>query len=272
MTARARSKKARFDPAAVRRREIERHARHVGASDTEDFGRWLVAWVWHNAGSRDHAGALQLAAERMGRTLTHAEAITTLEQADEMRQHRTADKLAKFLGITFSQRTALGITSIGSIDVNRRGRALLRKRRRRLYLERRRRSRGARPRAEYEANSLARAKPWEAEGMSRRTWYRRIRGTGPKPANPTLKNGGDGGTSAKPAIFLSADFTPVPTERKQGASGVAEGGWEGGVFLTARWIAAREKACGCRHNRSLPADLCPAGGGMVVAQAIETVR
>ena len=27
------------------------------------------------------------------------------------------------------------------------------------------------PRAEYEANSISRAKPWEAMGMSRATWY-----------------------------------------------------------------------------------------------------
>jgi hypothetical protein len=31
----------------------------------------------------------------------------------------------------------------------------------------------AQPRAEYEAQSLARSKPWEAEGISRMTWYRR---------------------------------------------------------------------------------------------------
>ena len=27
------------------------------------------------------------------------------------------------------------------------------------------------PRAEYEANSISRSKPWEALGMSRATWY-----------------------------------------------------------------------------------------------------
>jgi hypothetical protein len=31
----------------------------------------------------------------------------------------------------------------------------------------------AQPRAEYEAKSLARSKPWEALGMSRATWYRK---------------------------------------------------------------------------------------------------
>lgn len=29
------------------------------------------------------------------------------------------------------------------------------------------------PREEYEANSISRAKPWEAMGMSRATWYRK---------------------------------------------------------------------------------------------------
>jgi hypothetical protein len=29
------------------------------------------------------------------------------------------------------------------------------------------------PRAEYEAQSVERAKPWEALGISRATWYRR---------------------------------------------------------------------------------------------------
>ncbi len=41
-----------------------------------------------------------------------------------------------------------------------------------------RRAHGALPRAEYEAQALNRIRPWEDEGISRRTWYRR-RGTGP---------------------------------------------------------------------------------------------
>ena len=41
------------------------------------------------------------------------------------------------------------------------------------------------PRAEYEANSLTRSKPWEALCMSRATWYRKGK---PKtnPANPLV--------------------------------------------------------------------------------------
>jgi hypothetical protein len=202
---------------AIRRGEIERHARYVGAADTEDFWRWLVAWCWHNGqNGRDPTGALKLAAKRMGGDLTEADAETILERAHAMRQHRTADRLARFLGVTDRQRTAAGITTIGSIDVDRKQRNRRRRERQRMNRERRRRARGARPRAEYlEANSLTRTKPWEAKGISRRTWYRR-RGTSPPTAMSPLKGGDPNGTSPPTAIFLSAEDTPVPPERKQG--------------------------------------------------------
>jgi hypothetical protein len=55
-------------------------------------------------------------------------------------------------------------------------------RRKRLKLERdrerkrqKRRAAGAMLRANYEAQSLSKLKPWEAEGVSRRTWYRQRR-------------------------------------------------------------------------------------------------
>jgi hypothetical protein len=131
-----------------------------------------------------------------------------------MRQRRTADRLARFLGVTRAQRQQLGITTIGAIDVGKRARALLRKRRLRLYLERRRRAQDAVSRTTWEENSLMRTKPWEAEGISRRTWYRR-RGTGPNTAIPPLKNGGTNGTGPNTALFLSGGFAPVPPERKK---------------------------------------------------------
>jgi len=243
-----RRKRGAFSLPAVRRDEIERHARYVGAADTGDFWRWLVAWRWHNGqNSRDPAGALKLAAERMGGSLSDGEADAILETADALRQRRTADKLAQFLGVTFPQRRALGITTIGSIDITKGTRTLLRKRKKRRYNEQRRRAQGARPRTEYAENSLMRTKPWEAEGMSRRTWYRKRRGTSPNPAIH--------GTSPNPALLSSGVHAPVPPQRKREA-------FRGGdcpqstVLLTWRWVAARDKACSCRHNRLLPRDRC----------------
>jgi hypothetical protein len=53
-----------FDFAPTRRREIERHARYVGAADSDDFSRWLIAWIWHNRKSTESAlGASELRQE-----------------------------------------------------------------------------------------------------------------------------------------------------------------------------------------------------------------
>jgi hypothetical protein len=265
-----RRKRAAYDLPAIRRGEIERHALRVGAACTEDFWRWLVVWVWHNDRNiRDPAGALMMAASRMGGSITGTGAKAILEQAGATRQHRTADRVARFLGVTDSQRTALCLTTIGSIDVRRTDRMKRRREQHRVRLEHNRRGRGAKPRAEYEANSLSRTKPWKAEGISRPTWYRK-RETSPSAAIPPLKSGE---TSPSAPFFLSAALTPVSPEGKQGGlPGVSlgkgqgepappsslkleEGGGtptslvlEGGVLLTRRWIAAREKACGLRHN------------------------
>jgi hypothetical protein len=206
-----RRKRGAFNLAAIRRGEIERHARCIAAADTDDFWRWLSAWVWHNDKNvHDPVGALQLAAERMGGALTEAETI--LERADEMHQQRNADRLARFLRITYAQRQWLGITTIGSTDVSRRARALLRKHRDRRRKERKRRERGIRPLAQ----ALSRTKPWAAEGVSRRTWYRK-RGTTASAAIPPLESGGTNGTTASAAIFLSADDALASPERKKGA-------------------------------------------------------
>jgi hypothetical protein len=211
-----RRKRGAHNLPAIRRGEIERHALHVGAADTEDFWRWLVAWAWHNGqNGRDPTGALMMAAARIGRRgMSEAEADDIIEQAQTMRQRRTADKLARFLGMTCAQRQQLGITTIGSIDVDRKQRERRRKGENRMDHERSRRARGAKPRADYEANSLTRTKPWEAEGVGRRTWYRR-RGTSPSAATSPPKDGGTNGTSPSAAIFLTAADTPVPPERKK---------------------------------------------------------
>lgn len=82
-----------------------------------------------------------------------------------------ADTLASLLNLTMSTRTALGITTIGAVDCNKQQRLELRRERKRTYAEVRRRANGAKPRAQYEAESLSRTKPWEVMGMSRSTWY-----------------------------------------------------------------------------------------------------
>jgi hypothetical protein len=55
-----------FDLNQRRRIEIERHAIHIGAAETEDLCRWLIAWVWHNPGAKDQVGAVSNALVVLG--------------------------------------------------------------------------------------------------------------------------------------------------------------------------------------------------------------
>jgi hypothetical protein len=104
-----------FDRRVLRRREIEAHAIHVGAADTDDFDRWLIAWIWHNSQSKDQIGPVIGCASRMGRNdLTLAEAEAIIEEASLTRRHLAADNLARFLGVTYKQRERLGLTTIAA--------------------------------------------------------------------------------------------------------------------------------------------------------------
>jgi hypothetical protein len=100
-------------------------------------------------------------------------------QALRRRRVDTADQCAERLRLSYEERTRLRITTIGAFDVNKRERAKLRKERKRRRdrerQARKRAERGALPRAEYLARSLARTQPWKRYGIHRRTWERRRR-------------------------------------------------------------------------------------------------
>jgi hypothetical protein len=197
-------RKSSFDFAAKRRREIVLHARYVGAADTEDFGRWLIAWVWHNRKATDQIWSVMECAKSMGGKITEVEASTITEEASITRKHLSADNLARFLGVTFEQRQRLGLTTIGSVNVGKRARKELRKRQNCIAHERRRRAQGIQSRAEYEAHSVA-AKARE-EGVSRMTIYRR-RKTAEQAKNPPV-------LQVCPHLsFLSSEDGPVTPDR-----------------------------------------------------------
>lgn len=88
-----------------------------------------------------------------------------------------ADKLARRLNLFEQERQKLAITTIGAVDLDKAARLARRKEKARLRQEQQRRANGAQDRAEYEAGSIARQKPWVALGISRRTWYRRYNQT-----------------------------------------------------------------------------------------------
>lgn len=83
-----------------------------------------------------------------------------------------ADTMAKRLNLMAAERQRLGITTIGAVDVDKAERLAKRKERARLRQQLRRRNAGAMTRADYEAQSINRTKPWEAIGISRASWYR----------------------------------------------------------------------------------------------------
>jgi hypothetical protein len=203
---RLRRRNGNFDLAAKRRREIVLHARHVGAAETEDFSRWLIAWVWHNRSAKDQIWSVMECAKNMGGKVTEAGASAITEEASITRKHLTAGNLARFLGVTYDQRQALRLTTIGSVNVKKRARKELRKRRDRIAKEQKRRALGMRKQSE----SLSATKPWEKLGMSRAAWYRRN-----KPRS-------SGETTLSAAIFLSSEDRPVSPE---GGAGLAERGF-----------------------------------------------
>jgi hypothetical protein len=84
-----------------------------------------------------------------------------------------ADALAKKIKLTAAQRARLGITTIGASDMNAEQRKAMRKLKEIERKRKKRRAAGAKPRAEYLAQSIEQTKPWEAEGISRATWHRR---------------------------------------------------------------------------------------------------
>jgi len=185
-----------FDLNPMRRREIIRHAIHVGAMDTEDRDRWLIAWHWYNHKAKDPIWSLMEAAKRMGGKITEAEASAVTEEASIIRKCWTADNLARLLGVTYAQRQELRLKTIGSTDIKRGARKVLRQRKDRLYREAKRRAAGMRPQSQF----LSATQPWRQESMSRAAWYRQN------------KHRKTGETTLSAVSFLSKNDRPVSPE------------------------------------------------------------
>jgi hypothetical protein len=130
----------------------------------------------------------------------------------------SADKLAWRMRLTMEDRTRLGITTIGAFDVGKKDRPewLAAHHRKRKADDRR--AEGVPTRAEWRANSDTARKPWEAMGMSRRTWHRRGKpmpeaGHGASPAKPAR------GTGAADHKEIERAARPVPTRTASRAAG-----------------------------------------------------
>src|SRR5262249_29340026 len=107
--------------------------------------------------------------------MSENEAQELLDEIDRMpawQRKPMARTLGERLQVTYGERARLQLRTIGPCDMTEAGMALIRKQKKsqRDKLGRQRQSR-----AEYLADSLAQTKPWEQEGISRRTYYYRLK-------------------------------------------------------------------------------------------------
>lgn len=101
------------------------------------------------------------------------EAEALAEAAEMAARWQDADAMANRIGLSLADREMLEVRTIGAVGITKRQRKALQKEKRCQRDTKRRRDNGAKPRAEYEAQSISRAEPWKAEGISRATYYRR---------------------------------------------------------------------------------------------------
>jgi hypothetical protein len=167
--------------ARLRIREIERliERRDGVVPDTDDADRpvWLVAQHMREINHFDLRGRLSRWCSRWAPFFPKEQIKKIADKVVAKPYRFTADAIGKLMGLKDEERSALGITTIGAIDRDKkqreRDRAEAKLRRDRERALGKRRQRGVRPRSEYLRKSLSQTKPWEAEGISRRTWERR---------------------------------------------------------------------------------------------------
>lgn len=129
--------------------------------------------------------------------IEEAEALASA--ADQVAEWQDADELAWRIGLTQADHDRLYIRTIGFVGFNKCQRKALQKEKKKHRDTERRRARGAKPRAQYEAESISRARPWEKLGMSKATWYRHRKV--------------ERETSARPILFLNVNKRPLVSTR-----------------------------------------------------------
>jgi len=87
-----------------------------------------------------------------------------------------ASTVGERLNVPYAERARLGLRTIGPCDMTEAVMALIRKQKKRQRDRLRRQLRGQQSRADYLANHrTSKEQPWVAHGISRPTWYRRIK-------------------------------------------------------------------------------------------------
>jgi hypothetical protein len=181
--AEARKKKRRrfATPAIVtfRMAEIFRvfNHRYGGAPlPDDDAGRDDLKLVFQVLSTTGNAGRRMVDVARTWAPWLPPDELTALVADVEAHPRRfKADTIAARLGITAKTRALLDLRTIGAIDQSVEARAEVRRLQKLLDKQQQRRAAGARPRGQYETLSVQQQQPWQAMGISRRTWYRQRR-------------------------------------------------------------------------------------------------
>lgn len=126
-------------------------------------------------------GGDMLMVEKLAKDLDTDAAITALNETDRVAsvagpsyRLMKAGKAGERLGLTLDEVTDLKIRTMWPVDETAAQRAVRRSEaKRKADRERARAKRGREPRAAFLAKALTASRPWEADGVSRRTWERR---------------------------------------------------------------------------------------------------
>jgi hypothetical protein len=142
------------------------------------------------------AASLALAARRCGLKATVEQIAAQVADTKEWRHHQSVrsrrphyvqmkpDVIGKMLGVTDITRDEAKAWNVGTYGGSPADRKVAARERHRLGAQRRRQNAGA---ATRDVN-LSRAKPWEAEGISRRTWERRRASYAENVTSPSATN------------------------------------------------------------------------------------
>jgi hypothetical protein len=156
--------------------------------------------IWHLGRKCGPVAAIEAWALRWAPWCGADELAALIKRVEVNPRKWKADPLGVELRLPFELRQALGITTIGSFDLDKDGRKM---RRAQISKERsaaRRRKNGAISRSEYLARAEYQTKPWQALGISERTYYRRRK-------NARETQTGKGPNAAKVGdTLVSSDF------------------------------------------------------------------
>jgi hypothetical protein len=143
-----------------------------GLPDTDESDLLLRFWAWHNFRSLRQVKDLVALAERLGAKLAQAEAEAVISYCN---RHPENSRRAAWASSWDLLRTSVRPSASRPLrrSTSPAQRKCINKAK---HAAKMRRWRGKKPRAQWLAeNLLSRTKPWQAEGISRRTWERRRR-------------------------------------------------------------------------------------------------